>query len=265
MKTKKERGLKFFPVTFLLFLVCTLTFSVSCKKADDSNNTPTYRLLSESIGPYGTREYQYYPDNKIKYVKGLIMEYNKSYYYNNQNITIIESNDLINIDTSLLTLNSNGLVEKSFTGVYYNNGHSYTEYREYYFYDGNNYLIEEIDTIGPPNGFSEIFDHFYTITDGNITKDSLSHSTRLGGYIGSLVTNYTFYSDKANSVTNDSRGMGFYGKSNFNPIKDFTVSFPPYVYSYEYEYDQKNRIIKSTRSSTDTITDPQISNFIYRD
>lgn len=249
----------------LIILICVLTIFVSCKEAEDSNNILSDRLLSESVGPYGTKEYQYYPDNRIKYVKGFAMEYNKSYSYGNQNITIIESNNLVNIDTAILTLNSKGLVEKSLTGVYYNNGQSYTEYREYYFYDENDYLVKDIDTIGSKAGFHEIFEHFYTITGGNIIKDSLSHSYSIGGYIGSMVTNYTFYLDKANSVTNENRGMAFAGKSNVNPIKDFSVSFPPYLYSYDYEYDQKNRVIKSTRSSTDTVADPQISTFVYRD
>ena len=69
-------------------------------------------------------------------------------------------------------------------------------------------------------------------------------------------TTYEYYLDKINTIGNSNYGINFTGKESKNLVKTkkqteigqngntFT-----YEYSYVYEFDSKNRVIKSTRNT----------------
>ena len=70
-----------------------------------------------------------------------------------------------------------------------------------------------------------------------------------------------YYLDKINTIGNDNRGMPFMGKDSKNLVK--TVKYTGTTvntvskrkrstsdYSYTYEFDSKNRVIKSTKASS---------------
>jgi hypothetical protein len=81
------------------------------------------------------------------------------------------------------------------------------------------------------------------IKDGNIIKQDNS--------------TFEYYLDKTSTIRNVNRGINFYGKDSKNLVKSVkNTSIDPTLGSgiseYTYEFDSKNRVIKSTRTQVNS-------------
>jgi hypothetical protein len=152
--------------------------------------------------------------------------FSSTFVYNSASL-ITSSETHKSIDTSytnkkLYMLDANGQITKSYTS-------------------GKN---DTINFYYSPSGFLKYKnkDEIVEVVDGNLVKQGN--------------TTYEYYLDKINTIGNSNYGINFTGKESKNLVKTekqteigqngntFT-----YEYSYVYEFDSKNRVIKSTRNT----------------
>lgn len=82
----------------------------------------------------------------------------------------------------------------------------------------------------------------------NITQNNLKAAS---DQISTFKTDYTFYTDKTNTIDFENLGISFLGKQNKNPVKQETETLSDGIsgtIDYTYEYDAKGRIVKKTYS-----------------
>jgi hypothetical protein len=247
----------------ILFFFLFILLLISCKKEEDSQDL-LIRLGAEINQTYGTREYHYYPDNNIKHYNGYFGEKNADYYYENDKITVIESDSTGIVDTIYMFLNEKGLVEKSYCKPLSQYGVPTFTYVKTYVYDNNGFLIDEYDTTNYFDKYFVLERYHSDIKDGNIIKFTKTRSSTDEDEIVKYYIEYTFYNGKINSLTNENKGMSFFGKSNKNPIQLNTLIYgnnPSSAFTYVYTYDSLNRI--SERYISEAIIDNMFSKFIY--
>jgi len=112
----------------------------------------------------------------------------------------------------------------------------YTAYQ----YDNSGYRIKEISNSYSPNPVSSSINN-YSYTNGNLS------SIEGGGFL----RKYEYYTDKENTLSNESYGNKFTGRDSKNLLKketDLTLGMAMYTYtiSYEYEFDKDNYPVKKT-------------------
>ncbi len=214
-----------------------LIFFVSCKKEEESVNL---RLESETSS-YSIIKYYYNPDGKVKTIKYFSDHLSLvNYFYDKNYIYIVNSIDSIApFDTTILTLNSKGYVERTYRSIIrYGYKHMGT-----FRYNADGYLIELSDTTFFDDHIFQMGSYTYSIENGNQAEMKW-----VNGQDSSVnYTYYTFNTDKANTITNENKGMWFLGKSNNNPISQRVSSSG--TSTYTYDFDQNNRIIKSTMTT----------------
>jgi len=104
-------------------------------------------------------------------------------------------------------------------------------------YDNSGHCIKESDIALLPNPHV-VFVSNYSFTNGNMS--SIEE--------GNLLIKYEYYTDKDNTISNESYGSKFRGKGNKNLVKTETViqNGITSITSYEYEFDKDNYPIKQT-------------------
>ena len=217
---------------------------VGCKKDDVSptNSTSTsvsstpkilkeyeYNILNDSI-ILDSSIITYSYDDKGRLATKKEDNYTESYTYLSANlikVSILYFKNDVSIDSEeySIMLDSKGLAVK-------------------------HYIFEK-DTLflyfSPEGFFKNKSGNLIEVLDGNVLKEG--------------TTTYEYYLDKINTIGNDNRGMPFMGKDSKNLVK--TVKYTGTTvntvskrkrstsdYSYTYEFDSKNRVIKSTKASS---------------
>lgn len=90
----------------------------------------------------------------------------------------------------------------------------------YYYYDVNGYHLDAKE--------QEL-----VIENGNVLKRIMYNTT---------THEYTYYTDKKNTLLDEMRGLNIWGKSNTNLLK--SEKYGSSMINYTYEFDNKDRIVK---------------------
>lgn len=172
------------------------------------------RLISQT-GKFSKDTYEYNSANLITHISN----------YNNPNNNVSESN------TNKYILDSKGLVIKYVSQV---------EFKD------------TLHISYSADGFMKEF------KIGDKTQD-LKVEIKGDNIIKQDNITFEYYLDKTSTIRNMNRGINFYGKDSKNLVKSekFTSTDPNGVtttseYTYTYEFDSKNRVVKSTRTQVNS-------------
>lgn len=215
-----------------LFVIVGFLFLVnSCKKDNSATpKTPFKKVATINISDDPTVNYEYNSDGKLSKLSygNSSINYN-TYTYSENTVIILEHySGIISSDT--LFLNSHGYVIKE------TNGWSTRAYE----YDNNGYCTKQ--TYDPSSNSPSITN--YTYINGNLL-------TEVGNNTGTYT--YEYYLDKDNTISNEYKGVNFYGKSNKNLKKQSILSGSSGsdINTYTYEFDQDNYVSKCTTKRND--------------
>lgn len=224
----------------------------SCKKNDTSVATPQPKLKTLTMLPSGTvLTYAYDSLGRIARISTSGTSTFSSYEYKgSDSIIVYASNGTDSSRTNAYKLNGIGYVVAN---VMSTGTSTYT-------YDVNGFVnyIHTTSTLGSATDT-------FTVSANNFSEHRSGGSNIFNSFNTRQM--YTFLSGIANTVNNDSRGMGFLGKSSVNPVateayhNSTTVSVPvpgttttDQNYNYTYEYDSNGWISKMTKTAADSST-----------
>ncbi len=235
-------------INYLLLSVIAIgTIVISCKKNDDNNVVTPTRIKTITIGS-NSDTFTYDSQNRILTEKpnGNIKTV---YLYKGSDSVIILSVNLNTNDTSRsgnYKINANGVATQQVQSGNVTN----------FVYDANNYKIfsSNINSV-------TYADSFY-VSSGNITQQISKYNSGISST--RTVIDYTLDSKK-NTITNETNGKSFLGKSNANLITsdrrittDFGICIippclPPTItesnFNYTYEFDSNNRVTKQIKTN----------------
>ncbi len=188
--------------TIVLFFAVAMVAS-SCKKEDVSPTrikTVTYTDTQGSSSMVETYEY----DDMDRLSKVLIGDsVAATFSYND--LTVVEKTDAGN---AVYTLNSDGYVSSI--------NFSYSTLVDFY-YGSIGYVSQTVQ--------------------GNVQKNYVWNNENLTSVYGSDTLEYTYLSDKFNTIGNEYKGQAFLGKDSKNLVNTVTYSAGPTTLTYAYEYD----------------------------
>jgi len=225
----------------LNFTVLAMVF-VGCKKEETKPTTSSSvnsntRILSKI---------DYYYDQSDKVIDSTVNT--ASYDANGRIISQVSKHNNNNIFTFSIIYSSSTMltVNESYKGI----DTSFTN-KMLYFLDTKGLAykyctVGKKDTINfyySPDGFLKYGNEVVEVVNGNVVKQGN--------------TTYEYYLDKTNTIGNAYRGINFLGNESKNLVKSEKYtndnmggsSFTE-EYLYTYEFDSKNRVIKSTKTST---------------
>jgi hypothetical protein len=248
----------------ICLLLITILFSSSCNKKKDTTtpSTPaTAKILKEishSTTSIDTTKYFYNSSGKpVKITSSSDTSYT-TIEYSSTAVTLkfFDKNNVLTTQ-EIFNLNSSGLattaVVTDFTkssksnillrNRIFSKGNNSTSYNFSYTYDSNGYLTHEIKSF--PG--ATITDN-YTISNGNTI--SYTEVQVAGSTTNNSSGNYTFLTDKTNTIGMQNCGIAFLGKDNKNleSVLVRTYSSGSNTTNYNYEYDSKNRVTKMTET-----------------
>ena len=221
---------------------------VGCKKEDtNKTNTTSNSVVST---PKILKEYEYNILNDSIILDSSIITYS----YDNKGRLATKKEDNY---TESYTYVSANLINVS--RLHYKNDVSIDSWEYSIILDSKGlaikHYVSEKDTLFlyfTPEGFlkGNKNSNVLEVLDGNVLKVGKEETTT-----------YEYYLDKINTIGNDNRGMSFMGKDSKNLVK--TVKYTGTTvntvskmkrstsdYSYTYEFDSKNRVVKSTKASS---------------
>jgi hypothetical protein len=218
---------------------------VGCKKEDTNKTNTTSNSVAST--PKILKEYEYNILNDSIILDSSIITYS----YDNKGRLATKKEDNY---TESYTYVSANLINVS--RLYYKNDVSIDSWEYSIILDSKGlaikHYVSEKDTLFlyfTPEGFlkGNKNGNVLEVLDGNVLKEG--------------TTTYEYYLDKINTIGNDNRGMSFMGKDSKNLVK--TVKYTGTTvntvnemkrstsdYSYTYEFDSKNRVVKSTKASS---------------
>lgn len=237
----------------ILFAIAIVLLTISCKKNDTGSVvTPQPKLKSVTMLPSGTIISYFYDSlGRISKISTTgASNYNSYVYKGIDSIIVYSSNGTDSSRTDAYKLNGIGLVVADITPTA---SATYT-------YDINGYLTY-INTSSTLGNAKDTF-----IISGNNISEHRSGGTSIFNTFN-LRQAYTSLSGKSNTVSNETRGMSFFGKSIANPVSAETyhsvtsVSFPvpgtttsDDSFTYVYEYDTRGWITKMTKTAVTSST-----------
>lgn len=199
--------------TIVLFLAVAMVAS-SCKKddtTDDIDTTPKIKTLLRTYSNVtDTTTYAY--DSQGRLVKEIINGQASNYSYGSNNIWVVyDSGDT----AEEYILNSDGYAaSKRYVNMYILN----------YAYDADGHRISQ-------DGF-----YTYTWVSGNMTVEAGSSSS----------AEYTYATDKANTIGNANRGQKYLGTDSKNLANTVKYSGSSTSNTIQYDYDSENRVIRKS-------------------
>jgi hypothetical protein len=233
MKTNLLRILGLLPIVSLLMVGCTE------EETTEPDYSKVHLIKTEVLGNNSdsfthTFGYEYNNDGKIVKKTWDRPEANTDifeYQYNSSAILIIHSSNDFIIDTTVLELNSQGLVACE----YKKHDDKMTRYK----YDGQGYCISSrYYKIGADT--SDIVQEIETAKFTYLNGDLLLEDRIYNGTTSGQIQNY-YYKDKVNTLGHVNRGQAFYGKSSKHLIKLGDVTD---------EFDTEGRLIKRVEAET---------------
>lgn len=222
----------------LIALPCILLAFMACDKSNDEltgaqTGLPKLSKIAYYEGTSLIRITTIQYDAQGRLIKMDLTNWGEETYRYGQGIIIrqvsfLNSDDPANIDT--LQLNTDGLV------IFDPRDGSNYEYTP------EGYRLRQYASYG---------NYSSTVSNGNTTittnKDWESQNI--------ISTNeYTFLHDKLNTIGNENVGITFYGKQDKNLLSEDSFTYlyggrhDQTIYSYSYEFDDKNRVKKKMRS-----------------
>jgi len=233
----------------ILPLIFVILFS--CKK--DKNNYTTapvmsYPKINTETYVYGgnssTETYSYNSNGRIFLLTQSDGSFIKYEYSNNKLIMEHYQSGGSLLYTAFNKINSLGLVVSDSMSS------SYSKYE----YDVNGYLIKELNYNNGILTDSSI----YTIFNGNtisVTRNNLTTT-----YLYTV----EYFTDKSNTIGNENKGIGFWGKQSTNLVKSVAYSIVGQgqlsLEEYTYEFDINGRVSRQTITG-----DPGYTTFTYND
>ncbi|MBP6755084.1 MAG: hypothetical protein KA210_02970 [Bacteroidia bacterium] len=227
----------------LSFTVLAMVF-VGCKKEETK---PT----NSSAGNSNTRilsEIEYYFDQSGKVSDSTVTT--ASYDANGRIISQISKYNNNSIYSSSIVYSSLSMMTVNLS--YKGSDTSYTN-KLLYFLDSKG-LITKYCTEGKKDTIN-----FYYSPDGFLKNNNIDEVVEVvnGNVVKQGNTTYEYYLDKTNTIGNAYRGINFLGNESKNLVKSEKYTEPnqngdnyTHEYAYVYEFDSKNRVIKSTKTST---------------
>ena len=130
-------------------------------------------------------------------------------------------------------VNSSGLAVAAVEHI--NNG-TVTYYQ--YTYDAQGYLVKEVRASAGGSIRDTIIHNWL---NGNLVSRIISYANDISSSYDSDVDNYTYFTDKANSISDENKGILFLGKSSKNLLKSINPGTPGEINIF-YTYDANGRV-----------------------
>lgn len=273
--------MKLFFRSFMLILAMVWAgslFLTSCENENDDPVKPSRPLLATKA--YYSEEGTLEESESYRYdSQGRLMEMNTGDAYKvvleySPSMVTAKEYDEGELDyTTILNIDSKGLCSSSqsddgnITYTYDANGYRKTSVEQ----DGSSTYTESY-TVSNENYVTITTENKYTTSESSQVKKSgrfgksafikvlgMSRHAQntlksASDQISTYKTDYSFYTDKTNTIDFENMGIFFLGKQNKNPVRQEIETFsegPGGTIDYTYEYDAKGRITKKTYSFGD--------------
>lgn len=186
-----------------LLLMVTVFAASSCKKEDVSPTRIKTITYTDTQGSSSVTENYEYDD--MDRLSKVFIEDSLAATYQYQDLTVVQKTDGGN---TVYTLNSDGYV--SSVNFYY------STLMDFYY--------------GSPGYVSQT-------VNGNVQRNFVWSGENLVQNYGTDTVDYTYLTDKSNTIGNEYRGLAFLGKDAKNLVNTVTYSTGPTTLTYAYEYD----------------------------
>lgn len=196
--------------------------------------------------------------NTVAKVKTWTSSYTSTYFYDAQGrLTKYENSDGSRVEQEYQpgivirkVYNSAGVFQYSYKNELNADGYlgrttlsSNPNYEILYVYNPDKTLAKQISNI---SGNHQVIDYFYS--NGNC--DSMRFTGNNGNWSSTIAK--TYYTDKANVLTDANTGDDFYYKASKNMLKTELYKYPDGstndLSTYVYDFDAQGRVIKQTRT-----------------
>lgn len=235
---------------FLLPVIFAVTL-YSCKKSD--NTTPNIPADNSSkiktwAGSTYATEYSY--DSYGRCTQELYSNGAKSTFDYNAGEVVRKhfTSAGVNDATYVFQIGADGVAVKETRP-------QYPTYSTVSIYNTEKQLVKQITT---NNGITYGFDSFFS--NGNCDSTRFNNN---GTWSSSVI--YTYFTDKINSLSNETQGTSFYGKDSKNLLKTEIYKYPDGsnngLITYSYEFDAMGRATKSTESHNGNLSIDYITYF----
>jgi len=239
-------------IYFLTILIAIVAFLSGCNRSEYYAPTKPIRKIASIIYEDGTSKSYEYNSNgdvtKITAVQHFYYSQSTPYvnYFDTVFTTFTYKKDSI-IETEIC--HANAKYNRAEEITYFRSGLNFQGYISAqtissaigdlltYQYDNFGHCIKSSVLSLSPNA-SVKYVYNYSFSNGNLSSVDYSNS----------LLKYEYYTDKDNTLSNESFGSKFMGKDSKNLVKKETISQGSYtgIDNYEYEFDKDNYPIKKT-------------------
>lgn len=254
-----------------ILFAANLTF-ISCQDEDNDPAEPSKPLLaSRSSYSQDGKEHQteafHYDSNGRLIEVDTSDKYKTTFEYSQSQVTVKSYYKDSLDETQILQLDNKGLCTSTIWDENYTTNYTYDDngYRKTTVEKDGNSTITQTFTVSNQNyvtikiedvyissqsvkvmkpDFVGKLDWLKTAPTGIASQNILKSAS---DQINNYVTDFEFYTDKANTIDFENMGISFFGKQNKNPVKQQTETYtgrPAYSTNYTYEYDSKGRITR---------------------